>query len=62
MRIWIVVLVLLGAAGMAMAQNMKNGLNNPTGSIVGGGGGGGGGGCAGVIDTSKGCPIPMMGM
>ena len=24
--------------------------------------GGGGGGCAGVIDTSAGCPLPMLGL
>ena len=27
-----------------------------------GAGGGGGGGCAGVIDASAGCPLPMLGV
>jgi hypothetical protein len=63
MRLWIIILILVAAAGTAVAQNMINGLDNPTGKILaGGGGGGGGGGCAGVIDASKGCPLPMLGM
>lgn len=32
------------------------------GRVGSGSGGGGGGGCAGVIDASIGCPLPMLGM
>jgi hypothetical protein len=31
------------------------------GAGISGGGGGGGGGCAGAIDLSAGCPLPMLG-
>ena len=72
-RIAIVLMILLGGVLVAVAQDitngmsspkqlMKNNMNNPTGAIVGGGGGGGGGGCTGLIDASKGCPLPMLGM
>ena len=63
MRLAIIIAILLAAAGAAMAQNMINGLDNPTGKLLAGGGGGGGGGsCNGAIDLSKGCPQPMLGL
>ena len=74
MRTWLLALILLGVT-TALAQDMTNGLNNTSNAqqlmkgglnnaaaMNGGGGGGGGGGCAGVIDASKGCPLPMLGM
>jgi hypothetical protein len=63
MRLWIIILILVAVTGTAVAQNMINGLDNPTGKILAGGGGGGGGGsCTGTIDLSLGCPQPMLGL
>lgn len=57
---------------LIIASARADGLFTPTGHGVGDsqgiqvwngtGNGGGGGSCAGVIDGSVGCPLPMLGM
>jgi hypothetical protein len=50
---WLLPFLILASA--ASAQLMMTGYGHN------GGNGGGGGGCAGVIDASVGCPLPMLG-
>ena len=66
MRILIAALIVLMTSA-ALAQYLRPPIGpgsslpiGPISSVSGGGGGGGGGSCAGVVDLSVGCALPML--